>query len=35
MHTGYSAASQSYAPQATSRSMLVRTSTVPVRYELR
>jgi len=35
MHTGYSAASQSYAPQATSRSVLVRTSTVPVRYELR
>jgi len=35
MHTGYSAASQSYAPQVASRAVLVRTSTVPVRYELR
>ncbi|HYE37988.1 RHS repeat-associated core domain-containing protein [Methylocaldum sp.] len=35
VHTGYNAATQSFAPQASSQSVLVRTSANPVRYELR
>jgi len=35
IHTGYNGATQSFAPQDTSRSVLVRTSVGPVRYELR
>ncbi|MCI0653462.1 MAG: hypothetical protein L0Y39_03155 [Methylococcaceae bacterium] len=35
VHTGYNHATQSFSPQVSSRSVLVRTSLDPVRYELR